>query len=180
MFASILTLESSKKDILFSFLQVIGASLFLALCSKISIPLYFTPVPITGSTFAVMLIGATLGSRKGLLSVLAYLIEGGLGLPFISIHLLGLFGGYYLGFLFQAYLVGWFIERQSSFQVSKVLSVLLFSCAIQLGFGVLWLSSFVGAEFALTMGLYPFLLGELIKAISITIYLKQRHKKVFC
>lgn len=172
---------SSKKEILLSIMQVIGASLFLALCSQISIPLYFSPVPLSGQTFAVMMIGATLGSRKGFLSVLAYLAEGGLGLPFFAQGAAGLIwffgptGGYFLGFLFQAYLVGWFMERLNTFQSNKVLPVLLLSCAINLGLGVLWLSTFVGFGSALVMGLYPFLPGELIKSISITAYLKRQN-----
>lgn len=180
--ANSLSFEFSKRDVFFSILQVLGASLFLALCSQISIPLYFSPVPLSGQTFGVMLIGATMGSRKGLLSVLAYLAEGSFGLPVFAggswglMNLLGPTGGYFLGFIFQAYLVGWFVERQNSFQGTKILSVLLFSCALQLGLGVLWLSFFVGFESALIMGLYPFLFGEFIKAISITAYLKRLYK----
>jgi biotin transport system substrate-specific component len=173
-----LSFELVKKDSLFSILQVIGASLFLALCTQICIPLYFSPVPLTGQTLAVMLIGATLGSRKGALSVLAYLAEGAFGLPVFSLGgsgflwFFGPTGGYFLGFLFQAYLVGWFMERQRSYQGYQILLILLLSCAVQSLFGVLWLSSLVGLETALIMGLYPFVFGELIKSIALTAYLK--------
>ena len=61
---------------------VVGGSLLLALCAQISIPLWFTPVPITGQTLGVLLIGAALGSRRGALAIVLYLIEGGSGLPF--------------------------------------------------------------------------------------------------
>jgi biotin transport system substrate-specific component len=181
-----LSFESSKRAIFLWILQIFGASLLLALCAQVSIPLYFSPVPISGQTFGVMFIGATMGSRKGLLSVLAYLIEGSLGLPVFAggsfglISLLGPRGGYFLGFILQVYFVGWFIERQISFQGAKTISILLLSCALQLGLGVLWLSNFVGFESALIMGLHPFLFGEFIKAIIITAYLKmQKVNKVF-
>jgi biotin transport system substrate-specific component len=171
-----------KKDVFLSALQVFIASLFLALCSQISIPLYFSPVPLSGQTFGIMLIGACMGSRKGLLSVLAYLAEGSLGLPVFAsgssgiISLLGPTGGYFLGFLLQTYLVGWFVERQTSFQMAKTLPILLLSCQLQLALGVLWLSFFVNFETALVMGLYPFLVGETIKSVAVCLCLKtQRH-----
>lgn len=172
-----LSYKASKKEGLNTILQVIGASLFLALCAQISLPHFFGPIPLSGQTFAVMLIGATMGSRKAVLSVLAYLIEGGLGFPFFChgscgfISLLGPCGGYFFGFLFQAYLVGWFMERKVSVKGSNILLILLLSCAIQLTFGILWLSFLVGFESALLVGLYPFLPGEIIKAIGLTTYL---------
>jgi biotin transport system substrate-specific component len=180
-----LPVESSKNTFLLSGLQILGASLFLALCAQIRIPLYFSPVPLSGQTFAVMFIGATMGSRKGLLSVLAYLLEGSLGLPVFAggwtslglMSLLGTNGGYFLGFIFQAFLVGSFIERQTSFQAVKTISVLLLSCALQLGLGVVWLSAFVGFEASLVMGLYPFLFGELVKSMGIAAFLKRQYEK---
>ena len=183
--AHFLPAKSSKNIFLLSALQIFGASLFLALCAQICIPLYFSPVPLTGQTFGVMFIGATMGSRKGVLSVLAYLLEGSLGLPVFAggwsslglMSLLGTNGGYFLGFIFQVFLVGSFIERQTSFQVVKAVSVLLLSCALQLGLGVVWLSAFVGFKSALVMGLYPFLFGELVKSMGVAAYLKKQYEK---
>lgn len=175
-----LPFESSKKDVYLSVLQVFAASLFLAACSQISLPLYFSPVPLSGQTFGVMCIGACMGSRKGLLSVLAYLAEGALGLPVFAggslgiMSLVGPCGGYFLGFLLQVYLIGRFTERQHSFQIAKTLPVLLFSCLLQLGLGTMWLSLFVSFESVLTMGFYPFLFGETIKSIVIALCLKMK------
>ena len=169
---------SSKKDFFFSVLQVFGASLFLAVCSQISIPLYFTPIPLSAHTLGIMVIGATLGSRKGVLSVLAYMAEGCLGLPVFAgghfgvLWLLGPAGGYLLGYLFQVYLVGWFVERQVSFQGIKTLSVMLLSCTVQMGLGVLWLSFLVGKS-AILMGFYPFVFGEIVKSVAFSFYLKK-------
>ena len=64
-------LTSSIRENFYSLYQVLGASLFIAFCAQLSLPLYFTPVPLSGQTFAVMLVGATMGSRKGTWSVLA-------------------------------------------------------------------------------------------------------------
>lgn len=168
-----LPFELFKKDFFLSALQVFAGSLFLALCAQISVPLYFSPVPLSGQTFGIMLIGACMGSRKGLLSVLAYLCEGSLGLPVFAgggfgiMSLLGPRGGYFLGFLLQVYLVGWFTERLRSFQMTEILPLLLYSCLLQLGLGTIWLSLFVPFESALIMGFYPFLIGETIKSLAI-------------
>lgn len=177
-----LSLDTSKRRIAFSILQVLAASLFLALCSQICFPLYFSPVPLTGQTFGVMCIGATLGSRKGLLSILAYLAEGAMGLPVFAeassglLSLLGPTGGYFIGFACQAYLVGWFVERQTSFHSAKILPLLFLSCLLGLGLGALWLSLFVPFESALIMGVYPFLFGEFVKSFALTLCLKMGYK----
>ncbi len=177
-----LTFEKSKNHYLFSALQILGASLFIALCAQIQIPLYFTPVPLSGQTFAIMLISAVMGSRIGLMSVVAYLAEGACGLPvfvgggFGLVSLLGPTGGYFVGFMLQAYLVGYFIERQVSYSAVKTLCILLSSCTLQLGLGALWLSQFVGYESALMLGVTPFIAGEMLKSLSIAAYLKGYEK----
>ena len=125
--------DSSYKNHALTALQILGASLFLALCAQIRIPLPFTPVPLTLQTCGMMLVGATLGSRKGMLAVIAYIVEGSLGAPFFAggscgfMKLLGPTGGYFAGWILQAYIVGFFMERQVRFSSWKTLSVLLFS-----------------------------------------------------
>src|SRR5262249_44367552 len=125
-------------------MQVLGASLLLALCANIYIPLYFTPVPLTMQTFAIMLIGATLGSRKAAASVCLYLTQGLLGLPVFAGAIMGYDIGYLAGFVLQAYMVGWAVERMKACDPNKMMSLLLLSCALQLGIGALWLSAYVG------------------------------------
>ena len=172
--------EFSPSQLMLSTLQVLGASLFIAFCAQISIPLYFTPVPISGTTFAVMLVGACLGSRKGLLSVLAYLLEGAVGLPVFNgghfgvVALLGVHGGYRLALPLQAYLVGWCMERQSSVNSLRTAFVLMLSSVMVLGLGSIWLSHFVGLENALLLGFVPFIIGDMLKCLCITAYLKRR------
>lgn len=166
------------EKIFLSALQVFAASLFLIICSQIKIPLYFSPVPLTGQTFGVMLIGATLGSRLGLLSVITYIIEGSLGLPVFAfgagaVNLMGPTGGYILGFLFQVYLVGWFFEHQKASRIGST-AILLVSCALQLALGTCWLSNFVGLKSAIMLGIIPFIFGEIMKVLSLTALLKNR------
>lgn len=93
---------------------ILGASLLIALISQIMVRLPFSPVPITGQTFAVLLVGATLGSRRGALAVLAYLVEGLIGLPVFAgggaglAYLRGPTGGFFWVLLsWLGFLVGW-------------------------------------------------------------------------
>src|SRR3990170_4107237 len=96
---------------------VIGASLFVAAAAQISVPLWFTPVPITGQTLGVLLTGAALGSRRGALALLLYLIEGAIGLPVFAggaagfARILGPTGGYLLALPLAAGIVGSLAER---------------------------------------------------------------------
>jgi biotin transport system substrate-specific component len=96
---------------------ILAGSLLVALAARISIPLPFTPVPITGQTLAVLLVGAALGSRLGFLSLLAYLAEGAMGLPVFAggtgglAKILGPTGGFLLAFPLAAGLVGLLVER---------------------------------------------------------------------
>ncbi len=161
-------------------LQVVGASLFIGLCAQYSIPLPFTPIPLAGSTLGVLFVGALLGSRKGALAVLLYLVEGCLGLPVWAggaagfLHLMGPTGGYRLAYVAQAYLVGWFIEKQSSFNFLKTALALFLACWIQMALGSIWLAHFVGLKNVFLMGFLPFLPGEAIKVLLVTTYLKSR------
>ena len=149
--------------------QLLGTSLLIALISQVRIPLPFTPVPVTLQTLAVMMAGMTLGSRKGALAVLFYLAQVSCGLPVLNggnanaFALLGPTGGYLIGFVAQAFLVGYVSERMQTFQPVKLFLGCLLACAVQLALGSLQLASFVGWEMVFWMGVYPFLLGEVCK-----------------
>lgn len=160
-------------------LQILGASGLIALCSQIKIPLFFTPVPLTLQTLAILLIGAQLGSRKGALAVLLYFAQIFIGLPVLSGGLsdpfvfLGPKGGYVIGFLFQAYIMGTCVEN---LKLSKPMNVFvggLLSCTVQMGLGILVLAQFVGWESVWIMGFYPFVLGEILKIIFASTYLSK-------
>ena len=167
----------SIKSEAFTFVQILSASLLLALSARVSIPLYFTPVPLTLQTLAVMFIGATLGSRKGTLAILLYLFEGALGFPVFAggafglLHLFGTRFGYFVGYILQAFLVGLFVE-QGPYSFSKTTVALLISCALQMGLGVLGLSLFFGLKTAFTIGFLPFIAGETLKSLCLATYLK--------
>ncbi len=152
-------------------LTVLAAAAFISLMAQIRIPLPFTPVPITGQTLAVLLVGACLGSRRGGISVLVYLLEGSLGLPvfagFMSgvFHLLGPTGGYLFGFLPGACLVGILSERGWDKKWhTNLISMLLGSLVIYFS-GVAWLGLYVGFDKALILGFFPFIPGDLIKIL---------------
>jgi biotin transport system substrate-specific component len=142
-------------------LQILFDSLFLALCAQISIPLPFTPIPLTGQPFGVMLVGAFLGPRAGATAALAYLVEGAIGFPVWAgggagfQRFLSPAGGYLLAYPLQAYLSGHF--RQSFIG-------LIFVCALQLSLGSLWLGTFVGMSQAFPLGFFPFIGGDILKA----------------
>lgn len=162
--------------------QILMASLFIALCAQIRVPLPFTPVPVTMQTFAVMMIAALFGSRKGALAAAAYLTEVVCGWPVLSLarsDVLALFspiGGYLLGFVAQAYIAGWLIERRHSldkaFDGRYLLGSLMASSLVNLMFGALVLGLFVGFGNVLAFGILPFIPGEMLKAMVATSLLK--------
>src|SRR5438132_5746269 len=97
---------------------VVGASLFVALCARVTLPLPFTPVPLTLQNFGVLLVGLSLGSRRGFLALMLYLMEGASGMPVFNpagpggfAQLIGPTGGFLLAYPFVAGLAGWIMER---------------------------------------------------------------------
>ncbi|MGH2581596.1 MAG: biotin transporter BioY [Anaerolineales bacterium] len=165
----------SRRGALVDISLIILGSLFIAAFAQLSIPLPFTPVPITGQTFAVLLVGMVLGSRRGALALAAYLAEGAAGLPVFAemrsgiATLFGPTGGYLFGFVAAAWLVGWLAERGFDRSLLKTLAAMTLGNAVIYFFGVLWLSRFVdgfaGGQGALALGMYPFLIGDAIKAL---------------
>ena len=157
---------------------VIGGCLFTALLAQVKIPLGFTPVPITGQTFAVLLVGASLGSRRGAAALLLYLVAGS-WLPFYAGGASGYVwslasGGYIVGFVPAAYAVGWLAERGWDRKPWILLAMLVGNVILYVP-GLLWLSRFVAPEWAcgntLACGLYPFILGDLIKLVAASLLL---------
>ncbi len=159
------------------------ANLLLVACAQVRIPLPFTPVPITGQTFGVLLAGAWLGSRYGAAVVAAYLAEGLAGLPVFAgwkgglTPLLGPTGGYLVGFLGAAFLVGWLLEKGWHRTWWQVSFAFLLGNAVIYAFGLPWLAWFVGWERVVWLGLLPFLPGDALKlalATALTIRLQVR------
>lgn len=148
-------------------LAVLG-SLFIAICAQITIHLPL--VPITMQTFAVLAVGAAFGMRLGAATLALYVLEGTLGLPVFaefragSAVLMGPTGGYLIGFIIAAALVGWFAERGYDRRVLTMFGVMMLGAAILYIPGLLWLAHFTGYDKVLELGLYPFLWGDLLKA----------------
>jgi len=145
-----------------------GAVALTAAAARVVIPLPFAPVPITGQTFAVLLSGAALGSWRGLAAMLLYLVLGGMGLPIFSRGTAGLSagaGGYLVGFVGAAWLVGRLCERGwdrrplSCALAMAAGSAVLYACALP------WLVVFLGMSslHAVAVGLLPFLPGDALK-----------------
>jgi len=152
---------------------VVSFALLTALAAQVTIPLPFTPVPITGQTFAVLLAGAALGSRLGAASQGLYWVLGAAGLPFYSDGsggwdvATGATAGYLVGFVVAAYVVGLLAERRQDRKVITAIPAFLTGSAIIYVFGVTWLwysvDAFTTAEAAMAAGLTPFIVGDLVK-----------------
>lgn len=140
-----------------------------AVAAQITFRLPFTPVPITGQTFAVLLCGAALGSRRGASAQLAYLGLGSAGLPIFAGGGHGLLwgpsGGYLLGFVAAAYLVGWLVERGWDRRLRTASLAMLAGNAVIYLFGLPWLALYTGGPLTrlLLLGVVPFIPGDLIK-----------------
>jgi biotin transport system substrate-specific component len=152
--------------------------LALAGLAQVEIVLPFTPVPITGQTFGVLLIAAAYGSKRGAATMLAYIIAGGLGLPFFSGGgsgmriLTGATAGYLAGFLVAAYVIGLLCERGLERSMRTSLIPFVAGTLIIYACGVAWLSVIVGGfGEALALGALPFLPGDALKLIAASVAL---------
>ena len=146
---------------------ILAFSLIMAGFAQISIRLPFTPVPITGQTLGVLLTGAALGSRRGALAMLAYLAEGTGGLPVFAGGGSGLVwnmasGGYLIGYVPAAFLVGFLVERGWSKGAWVWLAMLAGNIVLYIP-GLIQLAFWVGWDRTLPLGLYPFIAGDLAK-----------------
>ena len=148
---------------------VISGSMLIAAAAQIRIVLPFTPVPITGQTFAVLLIGALYGAKRGVATVVTYLMMGLAGLPVFSAAppgpaaLISPTAGYLMGYVAAVWVMGTLCERGWDRRpVTTALAMALSSCVI-FAFGVLWLGRFVGWDNVLQTGFLPFIPGDLVK-----------------
>jgi biotin transport system substrate-specific component len=152
-------------------LLVAGGAGFVALAAQVSIDLPFTPVPITGQTFAVVLVGAGLGAVLGLASLGLYLFVGALGAPVYADGkhgwdvLTGPTGGYIVGFVLAAGLTGYLAQRRWDRRFSSAVGAMLTGNVVIYLVGLPWLAEQidVGLEGTLEAGLYPFVVGDLLK-----------------
>ena len=156
--------------VLYDAMVIICGALILGLSAQVKVYLPISPVPITGQTFAVLMLGALLGSKRGVLAILAYLVEGILGLPVFAggmgpATLIGPTGGYLVGFIAVAYVVGKLAEMGWDRRVSTTIAAMLAGEIVLYVFGVCWLAIMTNIRIALTVGLYPFIVGDVLKVV---------------
>ncbi|MBN1305022.1 MAG: biotin transporter BioY [Anaerolineales bacterium] len=150
---------------------IIAGVLLVAALSQVRLPLPFTPVPITGQTLGVLLVGAALGSRRGLASLGLYLLLGAAGLPFFAggqgglSYLAGPTLGYLLGFAAASWAIGRLAERGLERSLRTSLLPFLVGTVIIYIFGAGWLALNLGFPEAILLGVVPFLAGDMIKII---------------
>jgi biotin transport system substrate-specific component len=155
------------------FVIVLSASLLVAICARVTLPLPFTPVPLTLQNFAVLLVGLALGPRRAFAALTLYLLEGAAGLPVFNpvgpggiAQLIGPTGGYLMSYPVVALVAGF-----GAGDATRFVRTLLASVAAELllfAGGIAWFSlvAHMPATKALTFTLYPFLFAEIIKIMT--------------
>ena len=162
---------------------VIAASMFIAVSARISIVLPIGPVPITAQTFAVLLVGGTLGARLGLAAAALYVVEGIVGLPVFAggksgwAIIIGSSGGYLVSYPFATALVGWLAERGWDRRPATMAAAMLLGSAVIYAVGLPWLYAWgtlhtgllkvdaMTVGLTLKLGLLPFIPGDLAKLL---------------
>jgi biotin transport system substrate-specific component len=165
---------SKKRSATIDWLEIAGFALITLLLAQVRVPLPYTPVPVTGQTFAVLLAGAVLGARRGCLSQAVYLGLGAAGLPvFAAGSLTGPTAGYLWSFPIAAFLLGWMVERGAIRRTWSLIGAMLVADACILTAGVLWLrlATAVSLRQALLLGAAPFWAGEVFKISALALLL---------
>jgi biotin transport system substrate-specific component len=160
----------------------------LALSAQVSIPLPHTPVPLTGQTFGALLVGGAYGAKRGFVTLGAYLVVGGLGYGVFAQHASGwdvlklssATGGYLVGMLVAAGLVGWLADRGWDRKATRSLPTMVLGNVVIYAFGATWLAHAlgVGAQGAWDLGIKDFLVGDAIKILLAALLLPAAWKLV--
>ena len=151
---------------LINILLALFGTFLLAISSKVQVP--FWPVPMTMQTFVIFLIGMTYGFKLASLTLVAYLIEGAIGLPVFAkgggiAYLTGPTAGYLYGMVFAAGIIGFFADRGFNNSYFKSFMSLIIGAFVIFLFGIGYLGSIIGYDKAMVAGLYPFILSEFFK-----------------
>jgi biotin transport system substrate-specific component len=166
------------------------ATAFVALCARVTVPLPFTPVPLTLQNFGVLTVGLLLGSRRGFAALTLYLVEGACGLPVFSsailgsgiTHILGPTGGFLMAYPLVAFIAGLIYERTSQSSVHRfscaALSSLIAEVVLFAG-GLSWLAILThSVSLAIRYGLYWFIFAEVIKILMASAVAARWHKNL--
>lgn len=158
---------------------IVGGTLFIAALAQIAIPVPGSPVPVTGQTLAVYLIGTTYGARLGFATFATYLLAGIAGAPVFAAstgatnhglaRITGATGGYLIGMLVASLVLGALADRKADQKFKTSFPALTLGSAIVFAFGLTWLKYSLDLSWAKTIsaGLTPFIFGEILK-IAIT------------
>ncbi|MGB7624166.1 MAG: biotin transporter BioY [Terriglobia bacterium] len=155
-------------------LLVLACSGLMGLSSRLSLPLPFTPVPVTAQTFAVLILAGLLGMRMAISVQLLYLAQGFAGLPVFApgstwgiARLLGPTGGFLVGFIAAAAVVGWMADRGYGKRLGSALVMMILGSAAIFAVGVPWLKWVMRVDWmqALNLGFWPFLIGDVYKVV---------------
>ncbi len=149
---------------------VLGGAAFVGIAAQVSIQTPFTPVPFTGQTFAVVLAAGVLGSARGVLSMVVYLLAGMAGVPWFAGGASGAAApsfGYVVGFIAAAAVVGALADRGATRTALRTGAVMVLGNVIIYAVGVTWLKLALGVGWgtALSLGLTPFLIGDALKIV---------------
>ncbi|MFI5609002.1 biotin transporter BioY [Amycolatopsis sp. NPDC051903] len=149
---------------------VAGGAVLTGAAAQLVIPVPGSPVPMTGQTFAALLVGASLGMRRGAASMLLYLLVGAAGVPWFQGATAGLSGasaGYIVGFVFAGAVVGALARRGGDRTPLRTVGTMVLGNVVIYAFGVPWLMAAAGFDFstAFAKGVVPFLLGDALKIV---------------
>jgi biotin transport system substrate-specific component len=150
-------------------LLVIGGSALIAIAAQIAIPIPLTPVPLTLQPLAVLLVGVILGSARGAAAATLYILEGMSGLPVFAqghgglVWLAGPTAGYLFSYPLAAWTAGWFSERGWGSTATRAIAGMLVALAVIYAAGWSWLALIAGPQAALSMGIIPFVIADILK-----------------
>ena len=163
---------SSRSRAIRAILLALAGTGVLALSARAQVP--FVPVPMTLQTLAVLLIGAVFGTRLATATVLLYLVEGAVGLPVFAgtpqhglglAYMMGPTGGFLVGYVVAAAVVGWFAERGADHSFVRLLGAMAAADCVVFGLGFAWLSHLIGTASAFELGVAPFIAGDVVKTL---------------
>ena len=165
-----------SRRLLMDIVFIVSGAVLTGLLAQVAIPLW--PVPVTGQTLAVLLVGSALGSLRATLSMVLYAVLGIVGVPVFSdwSHGIGVIagfsGGFIVGFIASAALIGWIAQRQWDHRIWRALISAVAGTLVTFAIGLVWLWVALGKagypndlNSVLQGGLYPFILGGIVKAI---------------
>jgi biotin transport system substrate-specific component len=166
--------QSRQQSITYNLALVLGASILMGILGRFSVPLPFTPVPLTLANFGVLLIALTLGSSRAAAAMLLYLAQGAMGMPVFSpagpggiAQILGPTGGYLMSYPVAAFVAGCLAERGSR-SIARMATAAITGEVLLFVGGITWLMVIAHVRFtqAANWGVYPFAFAEIIKVLT--------------